>query len=135
MTKYLIGEFAHLVGLTTYTLRYYEQERLIIPRRDQNQRRYYTEADIKWVGFLLHLKGTGMSMVEIKRYVQLRAAGDKTIPQRRALLATVRERSLAQIRAVEANLTVLSHKIDWYDGKIDHTISEDFEHYLERFHE
>ncbi|MBW1605085.1 MerR family transcriptional regulator [Lactobacillus sp. Sy-1] len=133
MQKYSIGEFASLVGLTTYTLRYYEKEGLIIPSRDGNDRRYYTDQDIKWIGFLLHLKGTGMSMEEIKHYVQLRAQGDGTIAQRRKLLATVKERSLAQIREMQANLTVLSHKIDWYDGKLNHTVSEDFEHYLQRF--
>ncbi|WP_333583025.1 MerR family DNA-binding transcriptional regulator [Lactobacillus acetotolerans] len=29
--KYKISEFAHLVGLSPYTLRYYENEKLITP--------------------------------------------------------------------------------------------------------
>lgn len=72
MKKYSIGEFAEKVGLTTYTLRYYEKQQLILPKRDENGRRYYDEVDIKWMGFILHLKGTGMLMSEIQEYVELR---------------------------------------------------------------
>ncbi|TPR42987.1 MerR family transcriptional regulator [Apilactobacillus micheneri] len=133
MTKYSIGEFANKVGLTTYTLRYYEKEKLILPKRDENDRRYYTEQDIKWVGFLLHLKGTGMLMNEIKEYVQLRAQGDSTIKIRRELLSKVQHRSLAQIEEMKMHLKILSHKIDWYDGKLDKSIDESFADYLKRF--
>lgn len=133
MKKYSIGEFANKVGLTTYTLRYYEKEKLILPKRDENDRRYYTEQDIKWVGFLLHLKGTGMLMNEIKEYVQLRAQGDSTIKIRRDLLSKVKHRSLAQIEEMKMHLKILSHKIDWYDGKLDKSIDESFADYLKRF--
>lgn len=133
MTKYSIGEFSNKVSLTTYTLRYYEKEKLILPKRDENDRRYYTEQDIKWVGFLLHLKGTGMLMNEIKEYVQLRAQGDSTIKIRRELLSKVKNRSLAQIEEMKMHLKILSHKIDWYDGKLDKSIDESFADYLKKF--
>ncbi|GLB46113.1 MerR family transcriptional regulator [Philodulcilactobacillus myokoensis] len=132
MKKYSIGEFANQVGLTTYTLRYYEKKHLIIPQRDANDRRYYTDDDIKWIGFLLHLKGTGMSMNEITEYVKLRAAGDSSIPKRKQLLKDVQARSLSQIEEMKVHLGVLSKKIDWYDGKLKHTISESFGDYLKR---
>ncbi|CAM2746408.1 MerR family transcriptional regulator [Fructilactobacillus fructivorans] len=133
--KYSIGEFSKVVGLTSYTLRYYEREGLIIPNRDKNGRRYYTEQDISWIGFLLHLKGTGMSMNEIEEYIKLRAQGDSTIEQRKDLLKRVRKNSLSQIDEMKMHLKVLSHKIDWYEGKLDHTISdsEGFSEYLKRF--
>ena len=99
--QYSIGEFTKLTGLSTYTLRYYEKEKLITPARDHHERRFYTELDIKWVGFLLHLKGTGMSMNEIKQYVKLRAQGDETIPARRELLNQVQARCVAQIEEMK----------------------------------
>lgn len=137
MTKkrYEIGEFAGYVGLSAYTLRYYENQKLIIPHRDENNRRYYTDQDVKWVGFLLHLKGTGMTIGEIKNYVELRALGDETIEQRKELLTTVQKNVVNQINELQSNLTVINHKIDWYSGKLDNTISqsEDFEEYLKRF--
>ncbi|WP_420842964.1 MerR family transcriptional regulator [Fructilactobacillus carniphilus] len=132
---YSIGEFAKKTGLSTYTLRYYERENLIVPHRDEKQRRFYTEQDVGWVHFLMHLKGTGMSMNEIQQYITWRAQGDATIEQRKELLQNVRERSLAQIRETQNHLEILSHKIDWYDGKLDHSIqdSESFAEYLKQF--
>lgn len=133
MKKYSIGEFAEKVGLTTYTLRYYEKQQLILPKRDENGRRYYDEVDIKWMGFILHLKGTGMLMSEIQEYVELRKQGDSTIEARKELLANVKKRSLAEMEERKHHLEVLSRKIDWYDGKLNHEVDESFEEYLKRF--
>ncbi|MCD2256893.1 MerR family transcriptional regulator [Lactobacillus sp. CC-MHH1034] len=135
--EYKIGDFAKLVGLTTFTLRYYENEGLIQPHRNRNGRRFYTTQDSRWVGFLLHLKGTGMTMTELKQYVQLRAQGDQTIAQRKALLRQVQTRCRNEIAERKANLTILNHKIDWYDGKLTHEISDDesFADYLKKFNE
>ncbi|ANZ58506.1 MerR family transcriptional regulator [Fructilactobacillus lindneri] len=130
---YSISKFGKLTGLSPYTLRYYEREGLIIPQRDKNDRRYYTKQDIGWIGFLLHLKGTGMSMNEIKKYVELRAQGDNTISQRKELLQQVQTNSLSRINEMKMHLEVLNHKIDWYEGKLDHSISEEFADYLKRF--
>ncbi|NLR32327.1 MerR family transcriptional regulator [Levilactobacillus tujiorum] len=134
---YRIGEFAQLVGLSTYTLRYYEDQGLIKSHRDENGVRYYTERDIRWVGFILHLKGTGMRINDLKRYVQLRAEGDATIPTRRAMLQKAKDDAEADIAELQMHLQVLGHKIDWYDGKVDHTIadSESFHDYLQRFND
>lgn len=133
--QYKIGEFAKLVGLSTYTLRYYEDQGLIMPQRDAAGVRFYTIEDVKWVGFILHLKGTGMRITELKRYVQLRAQGDATIEARKALLEKTKAQAEAELAELQANLQVLTHKIDWYEGKLDQTIdsSESFEMYLERF--
>lgn len=134
-THYSIGDFAKAVGLTAPTLRYYETEGLIEPHRLANGRRYYEEADINWVKFLLHLKGTGMSISELKQYVEWRAQGDATIPQRLALLQQVKADFLIQFNEVQHHLQILNDKINWYEEKEagvtqDH---EDFATYLQRF--
>jgi len=133
--QYRIGEFSKLVGLSAYTLRYYEDQDLILSQRDENGVRYYTAEDIRWIGFILHLKGTGMRLNELKRYVQLRAQGDGTIAERRAMLQKVKDDAEADIAELQMHLKVLSRKIDWYDGKTDHTIpdTESFHDYLQKF--
>jgi len=47
--RYRIGEFSKLVGLSAYTLRYYEDQGLILSQRDDNGVRYYVAEDIRWV--------------------------------------------------------------------------------------
>jgi len=131
---YTIGAFAKAVGLTAPTLRYYETEGLIEPHRLANGRRYYEEADINWVKFLLHLKGTGMSISELKQYVQWRAQGDATIPQRLALLQQVKTDFLVQFNEVQHHLQILNDKINWYEEKEAGLTAdqESFRAYLQR---
>lgn len=133
--QYKIGEFGRTVGLSSFTLRYYEDEGLIKPHRDENGQRYYLEQDIRWLQFLLHLKSTGMTMAELKQYVSWRAEGDDTIEQRMELLKQVKQDAEDKIREVQNSLSIVNHKIDWYSGKLDDSIDEDedFEQYLKRF--
>ncbi|WP_225046511.1 MerR family transcriptional regulator [Lacticaseibacillus kribbianus] len=131
---YRIGEFAARLGLSADTLRYYEKEGLLAPHRDANGQRDYTEEDVAWLLFLLHLKGTGMTMAQLRRYVRLRAQGDATIAARLALLQDVQEEAQAQLRALQHNLTVLDDKVAWYQGRLDGSVaaSESFAAYLQR---
>lgn len=132
--KYRIGDFSRLIGISAYTLRYYENEGLLQPKRDSTKQRYYTKADEKWLEFLMHLKGTGMTIPELKQYVDWRAIGDSTIHKRLKLLKKVQQRAIQDIQEKQQNLQVLNHKINWYKGKENMTIdeSESFEAYLKR---
>lgn len=134
-STYSIGDFAKAVGLTAPTLRYYEAQGLIEPHRSANGRRYYQENDVNWVKFLLHLKGTGMSISELKQYVLWRAEGDATIPQRLALLQKVKADFLVQFNEVQHHLQILNDKINWYEEKEAGVTDdpEDFATYLKRF--
>lgn len=49
---YSIGEFSKLIGVSIYTLRYYETEKLITPDRQSNGRRVYKEKDVSWIEFI-----------------------------------------------------------------------------------
>ncbi|MBV0930198.1 MerR family transcriptional regulator [Lentilactobacillus sp. IMAU92037] len=133
-SSYPIGKFADLVDLTAPTIRYYESQGLLKARRNDSGRRYFTEADIKWVKFLLHLKGTGMSINDLKQYVTWRAMGDETIPNRLALLENTQADFMKKYREVQHHLEILNDKINWYKqketGKTDS--QEPFADYLNR---
>lgn len=122
--RYRIGEFARQVGLTAYTLRYYENEGLIVPQRDANGQRYYQDIDVEWLVFLLSLRTTVMTMTEVKNYVQWRVQGDATIKQRKSLLEQTRRRSEIEIRDRLDSLKIVNRKIDWYNDKLDHKTHE-----------
>jgi MerR family transcriptional regulator, aldehyde-responsive regulator len=66
-----ITKASNLTGISTYTLRYYEKMGVCPPsKRRSNGSRYYTEADILYLQFILGLKETGMSLEHIKEFVQ-----------------------------------------------------------------
>ncbi|HHQ8914725.1 TPA: MerR family transcriptional regulator [Bacillus cereus] len=111
---YSIGEFAKIVGVTTSTLRYYEKEGLLNPHRNENNLREFTDYDVGWVQFLLHLKGSGMSMTELKLYTKWRAMGEETIPERLDLLEQRKHVVKQEIQALQQNLDILNRKIVFY---------------------
>ncbi|MBH9985981.1 MerR family transcriptional regulator [Lactobacillus sp. M0390] len=134
---YRIGQFSELTHLTPSTLRYYEQEELLVPKRDKAGQRYYTDDDLSWLEFVLHLKGTGMTIPQLKEYILLRAQGDATIPQRLALLKEVQTSAEEKLLELKSNMKVLGQKIDWYQAKQDHRIAdnETFAAYLKQIGE
>jgi len=110
-----VGEAAERVGLTTYTLRWYEQEGLVDPvGRDSAGRRRYTESDVNWLFLLTRLRRTGMPVRDMRRYAELARQGDATLAARRALFEAHRARVLTRMAELEEDLKVLNHKIDNY---------------------
>ncbi|MEV0003878.1 MerR family transcriptional regulator [Micromonospora sp. NPDC050980] len=110
-----VGEAAERVGLTTYTLRWYEQEGLVAPvGRDSAGRRRYTEADVNWLFLLTRLRRTGMPVRDMRRYAELARQGDRTLGARRALFEAHRVRVLARMADLTEDLKVLDHKIEAY---------------------
>ncbi|WP_083427945.1 MerR family transcriptional regulator [Bacillus sp. FMQ74] len=118
MIPYSIGEFANIIGVTTSTLRYYEKEGLLTPHRNENNIREFTDRDIGWMHFLLHLKDSGMSMTELKQYTTWRAMGDETIHDRMHLLEKRKHMVELEIQALQRNLEVLNRKIVFYKDQI-----------------
>ncbi len=66
--------------------RCYEQEGLIAPERNSNNRRCYSDKDLTWIAFIKRLKDTGMPIKEIRHYAELRAAGDPNLSDRMEML-------------------------------------------------
>lgn len=110
-----VSEAAEQVGLTTYTLRWYEQEGLVEPvGRDSAGRRRYTQQDVDWLVLLTRLRRTGMPVRDMRRYAELARQGDRTLGARRALFEAHRSRVLARMAELEEDLKVLDYKIDAY---------------------
>ncbi|MEM8621828.1 MAG: MerR family transcriptional regulator [Actinomycetota bacterium] len=82
-----ISDVAARTGLTTYTLRYYEDLDLIVNiERAPSGHRSYTELDVQWIEFLIRLRTTGMPIDEMRTFAALRRAGPSTAPHRQQLL-------------------------------------------------
>lgn len=117
--NYSIGEFSKIAGLSIYTLRYYEQEKLIVPARKENGQRCYSENDIAWIQFIKRLKDTRMPIKEIQKYAQLRAKGNFTMPQRMEMLIEHRTALKNQIAQLQEHLENLDDKIGYYRVEIN----------------
>ena len=99
---YGIGEVSDIVGVSTRTLRYYEEEGLLVPARTANGYRRYTPADLDRLQEILLLRHMGMSVAEIPS--ALSATEDerrRTLARHLETLRAERERLDALIRTVE----------------------------------
>ncbi|MDC0610044.1 MerR family transcriptional regulator [Vibrio sp.] len=115
-----IKQFSQRIGLSPYTLRYYEKISLLRDiKRDSSGHRLYSENDIEWLKFIIRLKETGMPLERIKEYAELRASGDKTFAARQQLLEEHKENLKHSIEEQQSHLKALENKIHYYQTKIN----------------
>ena len=110
-----IGEVAHATGLKISTLRYYEREGLMLdptPRDVSNHRRY-DEHDLAWLGGLIMLRATGMSVAGMRALADL-SREQGTEGERLSILQAHRERVLDEMERTRRHLEALDTKIDAY---------------------
>lgn len=111
---YTIGEFSELTGFSIDTLRYYEKQGIIVPKRDENNRRIFDEKDREWLAFIRKLKLTGMKLKDIQTYSQLRYEGEETVQARLTLLLDQSELLNQQKKEIEQHIDFLQNKIAIY---------------------
>jgi DNA-binding transcriptional MerR regulator len=110
-----IGEISAVSGLSTHTLRYYEKLGVLKPAdRTASGRRLYRADAVAWLEFVLRLKFTGMPLAEIRKYAQLRSAGDTTLRPRLTMLELHRKRLVSHLSELSENLAALDSKIKTY---------------------
>ena len=89
---YTMMQVCKEADMTYQTLKYYCNEGLIPNvKRDKNNRRVFDERDLKWIKDLVCLKKCGMSIQEMKEYLDLCLQGESTICQRKEMLAKRKE--------------------------------------------
>ncbi len=113
---YTMMQVCREVGMTYQTLKFYCNEGLVPNvKRDKNNRRIFDERDIKWINDLTCLKRCGMSIQEMKEYLDLCLQGASTIPLRKELLAKKQEALRLSIKELEDSVAYIDWKQNFYD--------------------
>ncbi|WP_175808313.1 MerR family transcriptional regulator [Burkholderia cenocepacia] len=111
-----IGQVAELTGVSTHTLRYYEQAGLLRAiSRTAAGHRLYAPADLDWLAFVMRLKATGMPIAQMQAFAVLREQGESTFGARRDLLVAHRDAVRAHIAELQASLDAIGDKIAYYE--------------------
>ncbi len=106
---YTISELADEFGITTRTIRFYEEKGLIAPRRE-GQKRLYSPADRARIRLILRGKRIGMTLQECVDFIDMYQPGQDNAQQLHSLVSDVkqrRERLLQQKRDIDAMLAGL----------------------------
>jgi DNA-binding transcriptional MerR regulator len=84
---YTMKDTCQKVGMTYETLKFYCNEGLVPNvKRDKKNYRIFDDRDINWINSLSCLKKCGMSIQDIKIYLNLCLKGQSTILERKLML-------------------------------------------------
>ena len=110
-----VSAFAKRVGISPHTVRYYDSIGLLHGvQRLPNGHRSFGARDVEWIRFVQRLKDTGMPLVQIRRYADLRAQGETTLAARQDLLEAHASWLADRLATQEHHLLKLNEKIAWY---------------------
>lgn len=113
---YTMMQVCRELDMTYQTLKYYCNEGLVPNvKRDSNNRRVFDEKDVKWIKDLTCLKRCGLSILEMKEYLELCLQGESTIVQRKEMLAKKRDALLVSIKELEDSVDYIDWKQNFYD--------------------
>ncbi len=123
---YSMKETCKKTGMTYETLKFYCNEGLVPNvKRDKNNYRIFDDKDINWLNSLACLKKCGMSIQDMKLYVNLCLQGQVTIPERKAMLDKQKVDLLYKISVLNDCVNYIDSKQQFYDdvlaGKIKYT--------------
>ncbi|MDK2792743.1 MAG: MerR family transcriptional regulator, repressor of the yfmOP operon [Deferribacteres bacterium] len=113
-----IGEVATMLGVTTRTIRYYEEIGLMThPKRLDGGIRVYDKDDIKRLKFILKLKELGISLKEMQELADIykvHQTPDNIMPK----LVEILDAHISKIDAKIARLASLRNDILEYKSKV-----------------
>lgn len=114
--QYSMKQVCEITGLTYDALKFYCNTGLVPNvKRDKNNYRIFNDRDIEWIKSLSCLKGCGMSIKEIKEYLDLCLKGKASIPKRKAVLNIKKQELEAKMQELQNSIDYIDWKQQFYD--------------------
>lgn len=104
------GETARMLGVPLSTLRFYEDENLVHPKRTEKRTRYYSDFDIERLRVCVRLAGVGVPIKTIRQLATIRPAassGEESSHKLVEVIAEIRTdigRALANMQQLVVDL-------------------------------
>ncbi len=122
---YSMKETCEMVGMSYQTLKFYCNKGLIPNvKRDKNNYRIFDDNNIGWIKSLICLKKCGMSIEEIRQYLNLYLQGESTISERKVLLDKRRKKLVKELQQIQDSIDYIDWKQNFYNdviaGKIEY---------------
>ena len=120
---YTMKDVCKEIGISYETLRFYCNEGLVPNvKREKNNYRLFDERDVNWLRGLMCLKKCGMSLKDMKIYMNLCLQGKSSIPERKELLSVQRELLLGRMQEIQECIDFIDNKQAFFDGVLDGSI-------------
>lgn len=106
-------------GISPHTIRYYDKMGLLPDvLRDEHGARVFTQDQLEWIGIVLCLRSTGLSVAGIRHYMELVEIGDDTIEERYEIIMAQKRRAEAERAEIDRKLSILARKQAIYEQKL-----------------
>lgn len=113
---YTVSETAKILNIAPSALRYYDKEGLLpFVERSKGGMRVFKEADFDWLFIIECLKKSGLSIKDIKRYIDMALKGDETIGERLKMFRKQREKVMKQMKELKNTLDIIEYKCWFYE--------------------
>lgn len=113
---YTIKDMSELTGLPASTLRYYDKKGLLPSlKRDRNNIRIFTDNDYHNLRLINCLKKSGLSIKDIKNFIDVSAQGDSALTERLAIFLRRRELLQKELADLQEVLSVIEYKCWYYE--------------------
>jgi len=113
---YSIGEVANTTGIAISTLRYYDREGMFpnIERRGGGIR-VFSDAEIETIKIIECLKTSGLSIKDIKQFLDWCQEGDSSLQKRRDMFYERLEAVKKQMEELQKTMDIIKYKCWYYD--------------------
>lgn len=123
---YTVKEVSKLLELTEHTVRFYTDKGLVPSvKRDKNNNRLFDEESISWLIGVKYLKQCGMSVEDIKSYVDLCLEGRSTIQERYEIIMKQKAIALEQLEEAKQRAKYMEEKAKHYLDIINGVVLDD----------
>ena len=117
---YSMKETCKKTGMTYETLKFYCNEGLVPNvKRGKNNYRIFDDRDISWLNNLSCLKKCGMSIQDMKLYINLCLKGESSIPERKLMLNKQKTDLMIRISELNACVDFIDNKQLFYDDVLE----------------
>ena len=115
-----IKEVSEQYRISQDTLRYYERVGMIpAVARTAAGNRDYGKEDLDWIKLILCMRGAGLPIESIRRYVELCQQGESTLSDRLQLLKDQYQVLAGQRQQIDTMLERLEYKIGRYAAAVE----------------
>jgi DNA-binding transcriptional MerR regulator len=115
-----VKDVAKEMNISEHTLRFWDKEGLLPPvGRDKNNIRIFSEQDLQWVFIIKCLRGGGVQLADIKKYIALCQIGDSTVLERFEIIKEAKRKTLEQLDELNHQLAKLNYKEEYYKNLIE----------------
>lgn len=117
--SYSIGEVAERTGISISTLRYYDREGLFPGiRRGNGGIRIFSDIEIESIKMVECLKASGLSIKEIRQFLDWCQEGDASIQNRRDFFYERMEAVEKQMDELQKTMAIIKYKCWYYDTAV-----------------